>query len=538
MSLVRAIIFCIPLFASWNLLSQESSALVLQALEKLQTEQREEAIPLLEKAFQSSQDSEELYRIANMLTELLPVESEKREDYLLYLIQFRPQHLDYPRWLTELGDFYFSRAEFEKAEEWYLRAAAHGPDLKEKMAWLKWNQGKNAEAFELFLRSLERAKEYDSQVVGAMASIWIEVGRLPEALRQKLNGQGFLDSLIEEVYRRLSLQSEGAPIESLKQIFEWPGRRDSYFKRALQIQDFPNDPCLPFREALYPVDISTPIPRILDCAEKSDPKLNMSPYFEVHQTTGDESFLWARSELLFREGKVKEAFKVALQAVGNNRPEFLDYLFQLFTRLEPNERVELIASTESQSWSFWMRQRPEALVFESLQTHDANTWIPFEESILSQPLPTSFLRKKAAWLSREKAFEREELRSIRQQLESRTDLEASEKSFFEIWRRIDDRAQEEISVEPVFNEAFVQFFQAEDQLLREAVLRFSSLPKWTGEFARPLFLESLERASNRLEDFVWKLQLPEEMSEISETFEERRQKMVSSLRKRLLELSL
>lgn len=367
---------------SMKLMADEASRLSL-ALTAVHENQTELAIELLEKAFETSSSQEELYRIANILTEILPVNHSALEGHLLYLIQFLPHHLDYGRWLFRLGEVFEYREDFVRAEDWILRAQAHGVSVStERMATLKWNRGNQRGALESFLSVATKSEDSPKleELISSISRIWLELGRLEPSLWRKIQDSPHRKRIFEQVYRQFSEQLEAAnPSIILSQIFEVDSYYQEYLIRMSRFQDFPEDPCFLFRQQLVRASSQVPIPRILDCAEGVEDLDSLLPYLEAHQVRGDESFIWAQAEVLQREGKALEAFKLALTAVGNNHPDFLKFVLSLFLKLSESERQESIESSPRDPWMFWMQQRSIPVVLDYLRAQDPELWQYFED---------------------------------------------------------------------------------------------------------------------------------------------------------------
>jgi Flp pilus assembly protein TadD len=96
---------------------ESSASLMAQALEKIQAGNKAQALKLLSRAYESSQDPEEIKAIAALIIDTSGSDYPKRENFLIYLTRHARDSADHWKWLKELGDRHFDRGQFDKAEE-------------------------------------------------------------------------------------------------------------------------------------------------------------------------------------------------------------------------------------------------------------------------------------------------------------------------------------------------------------------------------------------------------------------------------------
>jgi len=247
-----------------------ASEFIRQALQHISAQERVDAVPLLQKAFETSHNEEEAYRAANILTEILSSEDPRKEEYLLYLIQFVPDHLDYPRWLLQLGDVYHTQNSHARATDWYLRARAHGVQesvIQKKLGWTNWKQGDRSAAFQNFLRSVSASKD---SVIPALAQIWIELNELPEALWHLFLANQNKEAIIDALFLRLREEEPSESLaKTLRQVFQEESFRETYARRMRLHHDFSQNPCWLFEHVFEPSPV-WPRARIIECANEED----------------------------------------------------------------------------------------------------------------------------------------------------------------------------------------------------------------------------------------------------------------------------
>lgn len=106
--------------------------------------------------------------------------------YLLRATDYMPENGETHMWL---GFAYFLNEEFELAEESYLRALSHNPDLTEvhnRLGVLRWKQGQHDVAIGEFQQALEDPtypRISKARVLTNLGNLHRELGSLEEALR-------------------------------------------------------------------------------------------------------------------------------------------------------------------------------------------------------------------------------------------------------------------------------------------------------------------------------------------------------------------
>lgn len=450
--------------------AESSSALMAEAIALLQSNQKPAALKKLEKAFEISQDPDEIQMIGALIIEASPLDYERRGAYLRYLVEKSSTHEDYGKWLKELGDRAFDKGELIQAEDWYLRSLAHQETpqfVQYKLAWVYWNQKKRVKAFSLLLDVYEKSDtDFRTELIGDLSRLWWEIGGMPaptfkrvaDALPQEDRSK-LLMALFDRMPRE-NIQPE-LFISLLKQLKSHEATSRAWTARLQQGIYIKDNPCLLFRKLLEPGNLFPP-EMLLLClrADKPIEDHRALSFLEKMDHSKDEKLAWAQAELLEKRGDPLEGAYVMMEPTHFNQRSkaYLQYLEQLLLYLKQENFETAMNMITLDQWKKLMEALPSSPLLARLQALDPQTWIAFEEKqLVSKEKPKDFLMKKAVFQAEKSPPNWNELERLLEEIFSKK-LDPTEKGIKEQLNRLKAHPQNK-KLPEVLNEDFTNSYQ-------------------------------------------------------------------------------
>ena len=530
---------------------EDSASLLAQALEKIQSGQKDQAVKLLDRAFDASKDPEEVKTIAALIVDTSSFDYPKRESFLVYLTRHAREHSDKWKWLKELGDRHFDRAQFDKAEDFYLQALPHTKDptlINLKLAFTIWNLKRRNEAFLTFLKLYQEpiTAETDremllTQVPTSLGKLWWELGPLPQATWTKLiSSPGNLGPLvIEELFKSLPISITPGPKEAslLKQIKDSSQGAPQWSEFLRREVFFQNSPCFYFESGLIAPD-QTPNRMLIACAdsEKVAEALSLDLYFEsaLNRET-DENLLRAYLKYLTRKNRNLDAARVYLNWSGLSQASknFLSAAVDLLVNLPESDWKNLYASIDPQRFEIFLSSNKNKNLLEILQSLDSERWILFElDSYPEGKAPRAVLVKKALLTASKADSSIDELRSEVSSLLSKPQSQ-QEKSAQRLLKELESAQDRKLPSE--LSEDFNKTMNGWVSNLDKQIKTASQLSSPWIQLFRPLVTQEVRRNVSILLEQIDSLQLPAEASGFEEDFYKKKEEMKVGLQQKYQE---
>lgn len=527
-------IFCFCVFLpSLSYAKSPASVLMAKAIQLLQENKKKEALKLLEKAFEKSNDPNEIRVIGGLILEASPLDYPKRDAYLRYLVKFAPDHPDFSRWLKELGDRALNAGKLDEAEDWYLRSAMHYPPTEKhlidyQLAWVYWSKKQRDRSLEIFTKLFQEHPEMRENLRPDFIRLWWEMTVLSPTLWTELEKFPAEEKslLLKEWLHRSDEKSAEDLEKAFKQMSSSPDWRTMILEEIKQGWMPSKKPCFLFQNFLKPED-SYPVEHLLECTKSKDRPLpeRLLVFYETHSNAHSETLVWAHAELLLTANQNQKAAEICLrsfesEARGN---AFSEFTSKLILSLEPQD-FEALAQNPS-IWEAYLRQYPNPQILNLLQTFKPEIWISFQEVNFPEKLDKDFWIRKTAW----QADQGLSVGEIRTSLEKifGFPLNPSEKAVQKHLQLLQTRASTQLPTE--FNE----HFRKEYDLWLADIDRSLHIIQGSGDLWKKLswpFLQlELQRNLEALTSQIEQLQLPEEASSLQSEFDARKKKLKEDL---------
>lgn len=532
------------------LMGKESSAsLMAQALEKIQSGDKNQALKLLGRAYESSQDPEEIKAIAALIIDTSGTDYPKRENFLVYLTRHARDSSDHWKWLKELGDRYFDRGQFDKAEDYYLQAQAKSPEkglIELKLAFTFWNLKRRNESFLQFLKlgSENQAAEVSAliqQVPASLGKLWWELGPLPQATWSQLmlSPQEFSSAVLDQAFTAFPVTIAPTPKEAamLKQIKDSAETQQRWRAFLSTEVFFSASPCFFFEHLLGEGDFVSHRMLIACADSKNFPSgLNLDSFFETALSqSNDENLLRAYLKYLTQRARPVEAASKALQWQGlsNASKSFVTSVHDLLLSLSEADWKNIYPSLDPSSLEIIVTAHSKSSLLEILQSLDSERWIRFEEGLYPQDqMPRSVLMKRAIFLASQSEPNLNALRTQASTLLTKPQ-NASERSAQKILKTLEKVQSQELP--KVLSDDFNQKMNRMIRDLDSQVAATSNLPAQWFKVMHPLVGEEVRKSVDQLSSQIDALELPAEASGIEEAFYQRKEDMKIKLREKYRE---
>lgn len=533
---------CVLLFLfTFSLTAEEKSAssLVAQALELLQKSEKTRALKLLERAFESSTDSEELRQISVLILEASPASYAKREGYLQYLIKFAPENEDAWRWYKEMGDRSFDKGKMDEAEDWYLRAKplAKDPSLVQyKLAWVYWNLNRKVEAFQDFLTVFAASETgLQSQILKDLSKLWWEIGALPDSTFQSAMAlpEAARNDLLEHFIHSTPSHLEASTLLEA-QLLQLKANEytKSYFYEGLRTGfKFKAAPCFLFNVLITPEDEFSK-DNFLACLKSKDrpsPEKLLS-YFEKLKSDPDERLPWAQAELYAESERVSDAVATLFQYSGFEKAssDYLKFSSSILVRLNEEELKKNYDLIGPEKIEIVVRKTKDSILLERLQSFDSERWLAFEESESKGKTPTKhFLLKKGVWLATKSSPDLNELDRIFAGL-IKPPLKGDERLAHDNFARLQRRSQTKLP--EIFSDKFkIKYDEWLSDLDQSLNAIKSCAPDWQ-IILRPLISRELDKNVEALIAQIERARLDAKVEDVENSFQQKKESLKSELR--------
>jgi tetratricopeptide (TPR) repeat protein len=525
-----------------------SAGLLAESLHLLQQSEKSKALRYLEKAFQKSQDTDELREITLLLLEASPQDYPRREAYLRYLIKNQSEHADAYKWLKELGDRSFHKGKLEEAEDWYLRSLAllqernsriseSKPLIQYKLAFVKWNLKQPMEALRTLLDTYTSADEgLKSQIRGDLVKIWWEIGALPPADFERIIvvPESELTEILKRLFEHIPKDISWSEKEELflRQLKETSATRELTQKFLTEASHFRTSPCFLF-SGLLQADDGYSENLLLACLKaKHRPSAEkLMPFFAKFEDRRDEIFLWARAELLEATRQTPAAISILFRIddFSISSQNFRKYTESLLLQLNEETFRETLSSIGTSAFECFLKVHYASSLFERLAVIDPGHWIPFEENLLPGKAPPDFLLRKAAWLASQ----------------AETPLDTLERLMNEIISASKDKTAKSVSkalqsLREKVHTKLPQKFSKKFKLSLDRWLKDLDAAEISLKLIPSNWLQIVERISRNYlkENFeaivrqIESLELDPELSDLRDTFQQKKEEMKNELRSR------
>ncbi len=528
---------------------ESSASLMAQALEKIQAGNKAQALKLLSRAYESSQDPEEIKAIAALIIDTSGSDYPKRENFLIYLTRHARDSADHWKWLKELGDRHFDRGQFDKAEDYYLQAQSKSPEkglIELKLAFTFWNLKRRNESFLQFLKlsSENQATELASlmqQVPASLGKLWWELGPLPQATwtQLMLTPQDFSSAVLDQLFTAFPITITPTPKEAalLKQIKD-SGETQQRWRTFLSTEVFfSGSPCFFFEHLLSEGDFVSHRMLIACADSKNFPVgLNLDSSFETAiGQANDENLLRAYLKYLTQRSRPVEAASKALQWQGlsSASKSFVTAVHDLLLSLSESDWKLLYPSADRDALEVIVKAHPKSSLLEILQSLDSELWIRFEEGLYPQDqTPRSVLMKRAILIASQSEPNLDALRTQASSLLEKPQS-ASERSAQKILKAF-QKVQSQV-LPKVLSEDFNQKMNRVIRDLDSQVAATANLPAQWFKVMHPLVGEEVRKSVEQLTSQIDALELPAEASGIEEAFYQKKEEMKSNLREKYRE---
>lgn len=538
MRLVWIFIVCCSLSASSFAAEKSSSVLLARAIQLLQDGKKQEALKTLERAFESSNDPNEIRVIGSLILEASPLDYPKRDAYLRYLVKFSPDHEDYELWMKELGDRSLNSGKLDEAEDWYLRALIHTPEqnkhqIEYQLAWVYWNKKQKEKAMDLFLKLYASKAELRENLRTDLVRLWWELPVLPPEQFKNFNAlpKAEQNLLLIEWTAQTKQKKENQLQPALLQLLGVEDHRKALIDQINAGWKIPEHPCFFFQQLLKPED-SYPLDLLLGCmkVKKDGDGIPMLPYFEKWSGDRNESFDWAHAELLIQNNQNKEAAKLLLSSLGagEKSADYIGFLEKLLLSLEKTQFEEVLESNSKSSFEIFLQLRPESEVLELLQSLQPEVWFPYEEHHLSESLDKEFWLKRTAWKIDQKAS----LDEIREGLEKAFSfsLNPGEKAVRDQLQFMQARAATQLPVE--FGEEFRKEYDRWIRDLDRSIQAIQNAGDLWKKITFPFVQIEVQKNVEALQSQLSALQLPVEAAELQSEFASKKEELKRQLQEK------
>jgi tetratricopeptide (TPR) repeat protein len=523
---------------------ESSASLMAQALEKIQAGDKNQALKLLGRAYESSQDPEEIKSIAALIIDTSGTDYPKRENFLVYLTRHARDSADHWKWLKELGDRHFDRGQFDKAEDYYLQAQSKSPEkglIELKLAFTLWNLRRRNESFLQFLKlsSENQAVEVAAlmqQVPASLGKLWWELGPLPQATWSQLmlTPQDFSSTVLDQVFAAFPVTIAPTPKEAalLKQIKDSAETQQRWRAFLSTEVFFSASPCFFFEHLLGEGDFVSHRMLIACVDSKNFPSgLNLDSFFETAlNQSNDENLVRAYLKYLTQRSRPVEAASKALQWQGlsNASKSFVTSVHDLLLSLSEADWKLLYPSADASALEVIVRAHPKSSLLEILQSLDSERWIRFEEGLYPQDqTPRSVIMKRTILLASQSEPNLNALRTQASTLLTKPQ-NASERSAQKILKAFEKVQSQEFP--KVLSDDFNQMMNRVIRDLDSQVAATANLPAQWFKVMHPLVGEEIRKSVDQLISQIDALELPAEASGIEEAFYQKKEEMKANLR--------
>jgi hypothetical protein len=539
--LILSIVFA---FVSYEMTyATDSATRIAQALELLQKNDKPKALKLLEKAFESTSDSDELKQISILILEASPQNYPKREGYLQYLIKFNADHEEAWRWYKEMGDRAFDRSKMDEAEDWYLRAKPTAKDpsiIQYKLAWVYWNLNRKVEAFQNFLEIYSNAApNLQSQILKDLAKLWWEIGALPPSVFDQAMSlpEDARNDLLDRFIHSTPAHLEASLIvESQLLQIKTEEKSKEYFYKGLKTGfQFKAAPCFLFNSILSPGDEFSK-ENFLACVKAKDrpPADKLLTYFSHLPTDSDERIPWAQAELYIENDRLSDAALILFQfpTFSEASKDYLKFTAQVLMRLDEKDFKKLYEMAEPSRFEILVEKTAHNLLLDRLEAIDTERWLQFEETKLQGKTPKKeFLIKKGVWLAQKQPDDSSALEQIFTAL-IKPPVKGDEKRMQEDYNRLIKRANTKLPTS--FTE---QFKKKYDEWIKDIDRSLEGLKKSSTDLqiiARPIFQKSIEKNIDQLIAQIDTLQLDSKIEDVQNSFEQKKEALKNELRSKYI----
>lgn len=538
-----AMIFSFFLITQTTSEDNTSATLTTKAIELLKSNQKKEALKLLEKAFDYSEDPEQLKTISILLIEASPSDYPKRENYLLYLARYEKNHEDQWKWYKELGDRHFKRERLDEAEDWYLRALAFAQDqpiLKYQLAWVYWNSKKKPAALKNFLEIYPKADEsLQKQIRSHLTKLWWEMGPLPQDSFRLITqwDSEVIANFIHDTFSEIppSLVPSSLQREMLRQIKNHPQTKAAFEKTLMTGLEFASHPCFLFKNLLQPGDIISKTSFLKCLKDKGRPEASLMLSFLKQLTDReDERFDRSEAELLVEIGSEDEALRILLDQdqLDSRSKEFVGFTLQVLLNTADEHFQKIADEVSSRSFEYILNQTNNTPLLIRLQKHDPEPWLKFEDELyIGRKKPKEFLLKRGSWLANQDPPNLVEISSIYTELQEYP-MSVSEKTTL---TQLENLSRIETTELPNdFGDEFIKAYEAWmeeiDRALRIMDGVSPELKSIVIQLAKPKIKASLRQMYSEIDE----LEVPEDWNQFSVSFEEKKEQMKQALANKYL----
>lgn len=506
-----------------------------RALELLEKNKKTEALKFLESAFAESIDPVEMKHLAVLILEASPLNYQKREAFLKYLVRFSPQHSKYPDWLKELGDRSFQAGEMDAAEDWYLRASvfAKAPEAKARINYqlsLVYSNKKNlTKAFELMNSAFEDSERLRPRLHSEIAKLWWPQMK---TLKIRKSWGAWSESDKQLLVKELLKSSKAASLAERKIFFELMAENE--WSKTLLIQEIMakaksfHEPCLVFEVFLKPSDpVSEDL--IFAClnSEKNMNQPRLLEFVEALHEQGSEQLHLAHIDLLVQTKQKTRAANLGLKVLQNlsAQTKFFEILDDLLLSLSDGEWLDVAKPNQDDLLKNFMRLHPQAKIIVRLQMTRPEVWFSFQEQEIPASLDKSFWVRKANWQLTQKLTEEDLNFYLEKILSFHPDVE--EKKIQLTWQKMQESDREALPI--VFGKDFLKAFEKKIKDLDQRILDFQKSQIAWRELAEIHMRSKVQHSLSLLRKQVIDLQMPTDFTGHADEFSEKKQGILSSL---------
>lgn len=506
-----------------------------RALELLEKNKKTEALKFLESAFAESIDPVEMKHLAVLILEASPLNYQKREAFLKYLVRFSPQHSKYPDWLKELGDRSFQAGEMDAAEDWYLRASvfAKAPEAKARidyqLSFVYSNKKNLTKAFELMNSAFENSERLRPRLHSEIAKLWwpqMKTLKIPKSWG------AWSESDKKLLVKELLAFSKTASLAEQKIFFELMAENE--WSKTLLIQEIMakaksfHEPCLVFEVFLKPSDpVSEDL--IFAClnSEKNMNQPRLLEFVEALHEQGSEQLHLAHIDLLVQTKQKTRAANLGLKVLQNlsAQTKFFEILDDLLLSLSDGEWLDVAKPNQDDLLKNFMRLHPQAKIIVRLQMTRPEVWFSFQEQEIPASLDKSFWVRKANWQLTQKLTE-EDLNFYLEKILS-FQPDSDEKKIQLTWQKMQESDREALPI--VFGKDFLKAFEKKIKDLDQRILDFQKSQIAWRELAEIHMRSKVQHSLSLLRKQVIDLQMPTDFTGHADEFSEKKQGILSSL---------
>lgn len=509
------LLICLSLSGSLPALWASSAERLNRAEELLRDQKAREALVQLEKAFEISQDPQEIERIAVLIIEASPSDYPKREAYLRYLVSRPEPHENIGHWLKELGDRALANEEYLLAEDWYLRASRHlqKPAEAERQLGLAYSrQGQHIKAFEKFLDVISMSSaEENRDLFEELSQLWKKIGPLPSPSFNRLFSelekptrsrliQSFLDGLKES--KSLEPQQLEQSFLQLKSNPEGASALQQKLSESFVIR---SQPCLLFERVLesnWSIHPETLLSCLNDSTGDSSTPVDQIRMLEFLEAAGidNERVVQSAAEILIRLSRHPEAIEkmMAQKDFSSRSSKFIEFLESTLIELHQSDFEVATQRVPQKTWERLVDHLKSTAVLKRLESIDSERWLQYQEDKSDlESRPKDLLIRRAIQIVETEPTDWEQLETTLAHLFQR-ELNSIENALRNQFSKL--RAYSERSLPRVLNEDFQKKYSEWIKDLDEALsLMAGSSEEWK-KISRPwlakyigLNVEALER---------------------------------------------